>query len=175
MADTENLTKETEETYGPQDAVILNYSQTPVNYEGVPKVWLTHPDSTEEAPVLVPFTYGEAVSKTVEPDFSGGYMEVPIADGELVTGLTITKPVDLVPEKIAAGEYIAGVGPGTHQGEGVGGELDSNIKYFQVAINPDAGTVTIYKILYDLIYEDTGSYDVVIPDTINGCAVTIVC
>lgn len=125
MEEDETLTEEgtTEEeageTYGPQDAVILNYSQQAVVYKGIPKVWLTHPDSTEEAPVLVPYTYGEAVGKTVEPDFSEGDMAVPIAEGELVTELVIAKPEGLVPENIAEGEYIAGVGPGTH----TGGEL----------------------------------------------------
>lgn len=97
------------ESYAPNDAVILNYSKTPVHYENVPKVWLTHPESTEETPVLVPFTYGEAVSKTVEPDFSAGDMAVPIEDGELVTELTITKPEGLVPENIKKGETVAGV------------------------------------------------------------------
>lgn len=98
-----------EEGYGKQAAVILNYSRNPVYYPSVPKVWLTHPDSTEEAPVLVPYTYGEAVSKTVEPDFTDGDMAVPIGEGELVTELTVVKPEELVPENIRAGKTIAGI------------------------------------------------------------------
>lgn len=106
------------ETYADSDVSILNYSQNPVTYENVPKVWLTHPSSTEENPVRVPFTYGEAVSKTVQPNFATGDMAVPITAGELVTELTIAKPEELKPENIAEGEYIAGVGPGTHVGSG---------------------------------------------------------
>ena len=98
------------------DAVILNYSQNPVRYENVPKVWLTHPDSTEEDVKLVPFTFGEAVSKEVSPDFSAGDMAVDIPAGELVTGLTVKKPEELVPENIPQGMYIAGVGPGEFKG-----------------------------------------------------------
>lgn len=110
----------TDETYADNVVSILNYSQNPVTYENVPKIWLTHPSSTAENPVRVPFTYGEAVSKTVQPNFATGDMAVPIADGELVTELTIAKPADLKPENIAEGEYIAGVGPGTHSGGGAG-------------------------------------------------------
>lgn len=135
------------ESYAPNDAVILSYSKSPVHYENVPKVWLTHPSSTEEAPVLVPFTYGEAVGKTVEPDFSEGDMAVEIADGELVKELTIAKPADLVPEKIAEGEYIAGVGPGTHVGGGGGssGSDDWNIvfKIFSHDGTQGTGNMTI--------------------------------
>lgn len=106
-ADDEEDSGESE--YASNDAIILSYSQNPDIYKDIPKVWLTHPDSTEEAPVLVPFTYGEAVSKTVELDFSGGDMTVPIADGELVTDLTITKPENLLPENIAKDVEIAGI------------------------------------------------------------------
>lgn len=113
------------ESYAPNDAVILSYSKSPVHYENVPKVWLTHPESTEETPVLVPFTYGEAVSKTVEPDFSAGDMAVPIGDGELVTELTIAKPKGLVPENIAKDAVVAGI-VGTHGGSGEGSGSDES-------------------------------------------------
>jgi hypothetical protein len=105
-----------ETQYGPNDAVLLSYSQNPVEYKNIPKVWLTHPDSTAEDVKLVPFTYGESVSKEVVPDFSGGDMSVDIPAGELVTDLTVKKPEELTPENIPAGKYIAGVGPGTFQG-----------------------------------------------------------
>lgn len=90
------------------DAVLLSYSQNPVVYNNIPKVWLTHPDSTDEDVKLVPFTYGEAVSKSVTPDFANGDMSVEIPDGELVTELTVVKPENLVPENIAEGVNIAG-------------------------------------------------------------------
>lgn len=100
------------------DIKIRGWSGNEFAYQDVPKIWLDAAESTEESPVLVPYTYGEAVSKTVEPDFSGGDMEVPIAEGELVTDLTIIKPDELVPENIPEGMIIAGVGPGTFKGTG---------------------------------------------------------
>lgn len=101
------------------DVKMKGWSGNEFTYQNVPKVWLESADSTEETPVLVPYTYGEAVSKTVEPDFSAGDMEVPIADGELVTELTIAKPETLVPENVANGVNIAGV-VGTYDGGGSG-------------------------------------------------------
>lgn len=97
------------EAYNANDAVILSYSQNPDLYENIPKVWLTHPTSTEDEPVLVPFTYGEAVSKEIEPDFSGGDMVVPIEEGELVTEMTVNKPDTLLPKNIRIGIEVAGV------------------------------------------------------------------
>lgn len=91
------------------DVKIKGWSGTEFSYQNVPKIWLNAPESTEESPVLVPYTYGEAVSKTVEPDFSAGDMAVDIPEGELVTGLTITKPETLIPENIVHGVTIAGV------------------------------------------------------------------
>ena len=87
---------ETEES-GPADAVILNYSQDPVIYKDIPKVWLTHADSPEEDVSLIPFTYGEAVSKTVVPDCAAGDMDVPIAAGELVKVLIVERLEDRIP------------------------------------------------------------------------------
>ncbi len=108
MDEEEILTEE--ETSAPNDAVILNYSQNPVTYKAVPKVWLTHPDSTEEAPVLVPFTYGELVEGTeIVPDFSAGDQEISVPDGYLVKEATIKKPENLLPENIRYGKEIAGV------------------------------------------------------------------
>ena len=115
------------------DVKIKGWSGTEFAYQDVPKIWLDAAQSTEEAPVLVPYTYGEAVSKTVEPDFSGGDMALDIPDGELVKELTITKPETLIPENIAAGVTIAGVlgafsggggvlaAAGTYQAEITGG------------------------------------------------------
>ena len=91
------------------DIKIKGWSGTDFQYNGVPKIWLDAPESTEESPVLVPYTYGESVSKTVEPDFSAGDMAVAIPDGELVKELTIKKPETLIPENIAAGVNIADI------------------------------------------------------------------
>ena len=101
------------------DVKIKGWSGTEFSYQNVPKIWLNAPESTEESPVLVPYTYGEAVSKTVEPDFSGGDMALDIPDGELVKELTITKPETLIPKNIASGVTVAGIA-GTHDGGGGG-------------------------------------------------------
>lgn len=120
------------------DIKVKGYSGNEIEYSSVPKVWLSAQESTEETPVLVPFTYGEAVSKTVEElDFSEGDMSVDISEGELVTELTIKRPEELKPENIPAGMYIAGVGPGTFAG---GGSDDSTEKYLVRVIDYD-GTV----------------------------------
>lgn len=104
---------------------IKGWSGNEFAYQDIQKLWLPATESTEEAPVLVPYTYGEAVSKTVEPDFSGGDMAVPIADGELVTELAITKPETLIPANVAKNVNIAGV-IGTHEGGGgTSGEYDA--------------------------------------------------
>lgn len=139
---------ETEER-DPNDVQIMNYVQDKITYENVPKVWLSHPDSTDENQKLVPFTYGEAVSKSVEPDFSSGDMQVPIQPGELVTELTVVQPPDLTPDKIAAGEYIAGVGPGTHRTESEEATVELSMAEGNQEVHPSNGKflskVTVLK------------------------------
>ena len=72
-----------------------------MEFQNVPKVWLAAPESTAENPVLVPFTYGEAVEGVeVTPDFSEGDMTVTMADGLLAKSAVIRKPEGLVPENI---------------------------------------------------------------------------
>ena len=98
------------DVHASNDAVILSYSQNPVEYKAVPKVWLTHPDSTEEAPVLVPFTYGELLEDVeIMPDFKEGDMQISVPDGSLVKEATIIKPEDLTPENIRKGVTIGGI------------------------------------------------------------------
>lgn len=102
--------QEVEDVHASNDAVILSYSQNPVEYKAVPKVWLTHPDSTEEAPVLVPFTYGELLEDVeIMPDFAEGDMQISVPDGSLVKEATIIKPEDLTPENIRKGVTIGGI------------------------------------------------------------------
>ena len=102
--------QEVGDVHASNDAVILSYSQNPVEYKAVPKVWLTHPDSTEEAPVLVPFTYGELLEGVeIMPDFAEGDMQISVPDGSLVKEATIIKPEDLTPENIRKGVTIGGI------------------------------------------------------------------
>lgn len=103
------------------DVKLKGYSGVDKTYSDVPKIWVEAPESMEENRILVPFTYGEAVSKTVEElDFSSGDMAVPIDEGDLVTELTLIKPENLKPENIAKDVVIAGL-RGTHEGGGGAG------------------------------------------------------
>lgn len=158
------------------DVKIKGYSGNELEYQNVPKVYLAAPESTPDNPVLVPFTYGEAIEGVeVEPDFSDGDMQITAPDGYLIRSGVVKKPETLVPENIAEGAYIAGVGPGTHKGSGDGaaGEFEEEIKYFKCQILPAEGIVVLYEIFYDLIYADTGTYHVTIPDTLWGLRVVI--
>lgn len=94
------------------DITLKGWSGAEWLYPNVPKVWL----ATSNGEDLTPFTYGEAVTKTVVPNFSEGDMVVPLSEGELVTDLTIRQPENLRPENIPKDMYIAGVGPGTFEG-----------------------------------------------------------
>lgn len=78
-------------------------------YDNVLKVWLESAFSTEENRILLPFTYGEAVSGDVEPNFSTGNMSVEIPEGKLISELTIRKPPALTPGNIREGVNIAGI------------------------------------------------------------------
>lgn len=91
------------------DIKLKDFSGESDKYTNVPKVWLESAESTEENLVLLPFSYGEAVSKTVEPDFSAGDMAVDIPSGQLVSELTVKKPSALIPRNILEGIDIAGV------------------------------------------------------------------
>lgn len=55
----------------------------------------------------------------------------------------------------------------------IGNKIEDNLRYFQCNIDPIERTVVLYDIRYDLIYTDTGSYDVTIPDTLCGFQVFI--
>lgn len=158
------------------DVKLKGWSGSDFEYNTVPKVWLEASESTEEVPVLVPFTYGEAVAKTVEPDFSGGDMSVPIPEGELVTQLTIAKPENLVPENISMGEYIAGVGPGTFEGAKLDFDFtDPVLRYLAYQIDFEAKTVNVYYVLFSSLYELTGSYSLSIPSKLGNYDVVLAC
>ena len=120
------------------DVKIKGYSGAELEYKDVPKVYLAAPESTPDNPVLVPFTYGEAVeSVEVEADFSDGDMQISAPDGYLVKSAVIKKPETLKPENIAKDVEIAGI-TGTHEG---GGSAD--LRY--VTFMDDTGTVEYGK------------------------------
>lgn len=99
------------------DVKIKGYSGNELHYADVPKVWLAAEESTEDNPVLVPFTYGEAMDDVeIIPDFSDGDMRVTTPDGYLVRSGVVKKPGSLVPGNIKKGETVAGI-PGEYEGE----------------------------------------------------------
>lgn len=98
------------------DIKLKTWSAEDKTHESVPYVWLDAPESTEENPVRLPFTYGSAVSMQVESlDFSEGDMEIGVPEGNLVSALTIKQPEELVPEVIAKGYRVCGI-DGKHEG-----------------------------------------------------------
>ena len=96
---------------------IKGYSGAEHTYENVPKVWLAAPESTAENPVLVPFTYGEALDNVeLIPDFSGGDQKITMPNGYMARSAVVKKPAELVPGNIKAGETVAGI-TGEYEGE----------------------------------------------------------
>lgn len=108
------------------DVKIKGYSGNELHYADVPKVWLATEESTEDNPVLVPFTYGEALDGVeIVPDFSVGDMQITVPEGYLARSAVVKRPETLVPANIAKGVTIAGI-----TGELTGGNIqftyDSN-------------------------------------------------
>lgn len=150
-----------------------NYYGEYVTRENADKVYFDSADTEGEK---VPFTYGEVVEgMQIEPDFSAGDMTVAAGEGKLLREVTVVKPEDLVPEKIAIGEYIAGVGPGTHKGDSDYNVKDANLRYFGVVIDGTNKTSGVSMVVYDTILEDTGVYDVNVPGSIGGYSTVLLC
>lgn len=79
-------------------------------YDNVPKIWLAAQESTDDNPVLVPFTYGEALENVpVELDFSAGDMVVTMPEGYMARSAVVIKPELLSEENIREGVTIAGI------------------------------------------------------------------
>lgn len=96
---------------------IKGYSGAEFEYQNVPKVWLAAPESTVDNPVLVPFTYGEAVDNVqIVPDFSSGDHTLKMPAGEMARSAVVKKPDSLIPGNIKAGETVAGI-TGEYEGE----------------------------------------------------------
>lgn len=113
----------------------------------------------------------------IELDLKDGNQTITAADGTLVKSAIILKPDTLIPENIAEGVTIAGV-EGTYAGGGSGEVsfdlMDESLKYFAYNIDHDNKIISLFKILYDVKYAITGSYDITIPDTIGGYNVVLV-
>lgn len=157
------------------DVKLKGYSGNELEYQDVEKIFLAAPDSTPENPVLIPYTHGELLDGVeVEPDFSAGDMTVTVPEGYLVKSTVVKKPEALVAENIAKDVVVAGV-RGTHEGSesGGGGEWEEAMKYFKCQIRHTEGIIVLYGIFFDLLYADTGSYEVTIPNTLCGMRVVI--
>lgn len=105
------------ETVPSATVKIKGYSGAEFEYQNVPKVWLAAPESTVDNPVLVPFTYGEAVDNVqIVPDFSSGDHTLKMPAGEMARSAVVKKPDGLIPGNIKAGETVAGI-TGEYEGE----------------------------------------------------------
>lgn len=157
------------------DIVLKDRDGNDVIYEGVETILLNLTDGTTKE-----FIAGNIVEKTLSPNFSNGNIDViPEDEDTYFSKVTIVKPETLVAENIAEGVTIAGITgslkPDSGGGDNGEGGLyegfnmgDENLRYFAYYIDFVNKTITIYKILYDKIYEHTGSYDVTIPNTIGN-------
>lgn len=111
------------------------------------------------------FSKGEAVENVpITLYLKDGDQTVTAPDGMLVKSAVILKPETLKPENIKKDVEIAGV-VGTHSG---GVELDERLCFFKFGIDMTAKVITLYGVMYDIIYATTGSYDVTIPDHFVG-------
>lgn len=160
-----------EETINPNDVVLKDHGGTDITYPAVSKVLIPSVDGE----TMVPFTYGELMDDvTIELKFADENMPISVPDGYLVKEATVIKPSTLIPDNIAEGIEIAGV-IGTHKGGG-GVDFDLSgdfLKYIVYQLDFNAMTITITGILYEDLYNDTGSYDVNIPDTFGDFAVIL--
>lgn len=86
------------------DIVLKNRDGSDVTYPGVNIIKVNTAGGGTKT-----FTAGEAEEKTVDPDFSGGDMEVTPDDGTLFSKVTVQKPETLTPANIAKNVEIAGV------------------------------------------------------------------
>lgn len=106
----------------------------------------------------------------VVPDFSNGDQVFTAPPGYGVKSGVIKKPENLLPENIKNGENVAGV-LGTHKG---GADFDDpNLNYFTYKIDGQESSIELKTVDYSTIYNDTGSHDIMIPDTIAGLAVKV--
>lgn len=114
-----------------------------LTYEDVERVYF---DSADQDGEVVYYTHGVATSKTVEPNFASGDMNVPIAEGELVTELTIEKPETLLPENVRHGIEVAGV-TGDFIGDTEEVTVDLDMAEGGQVITPSAATKVLSKVV----------------------------
>ena len=114
---------------------------------------------------------GTGVEKTVDLNMVDGDQIIEADEDTLMSKVVITKPDTLVPENIAKGIEIGGVTGSASISEF--DVMDSLLKYFTCKIDAEKKTITLYKMFSTNMYEDTGSYNITIPDTIGNYHVII--
>lgn len=143
--------------------------------EGVYKVDKVMFDTSDGGTQI--FSKGEAVEGVEialdDLDLNEEIQTVTAADGTLMKSVKVIKPENLLPENIAKDVEIAGV-VGTHSGGDFDFE-DENLKFFTYRIDTENKQIILYSILYAVLYEANGSYDVNIPNRIGGYDVLIAC
>ena len=122
-----------------------------------------------EGALIIP--QGEEI--TITPDFSEGNIEFLPNDDYMYSKVTVQKPDTLIPENIVKGVVIAGI-EGTNEGGGGSVNLEGDfLRYVIYQLDNENMEIVLYKILYDKLYAETGSYDVSIPDKFGSYNVVI--
>lgn len=118
------------------------------------------------------FSKGEAVENVpITLYLANGDQTITAPDGTLVKSAIILKPENLKPENIKEDVEIAGV-IGTHSGGSIKLE-DDVLKYIAYQLDDDNQELIVCAIFFNLLYQDTGSYNIHIPDKIGPYAVVI--
>lgn len=150
------------------DIILYDRTGAAVTYEGVETLTTDTPVEGERTT----FTHGVLMEGAeIELSMAAGDQEFSVPDGYLIKKVIVKKPETLVPENIPKGIEIAGV---------LGNALvtkfdatDENLKYFFYQIDEENQKIVLSGILYERIYEETGSYDVNIPDKLGNYDVVI--
>lgn len=115
-----------------------------------------------------------SVEEEIILDFSDGAMEVVPDAGTVFSKVSIPIPEGLAPENIVKGIVVAGI-----EGTNGGGETDilseEILQWCTYQIDTTNNRIILWRLMYDILYEKTGSYDVHIPDKIGDYDVIISC
>lgn len=152
------------------DIILKDRYGNNMSFESVPAVKIPTADGGTQI-----YSKGELVDGvSVDLDFTNGDMTVTAGEGKLFDTVTIKKPSQLVENNIAEGVEIAGIIGTCKGGSGDFDFDDENLKYFTYNIDIENKVIMLYSVLYDVIYANTGSYDVNIPNKMGNYDVVMV-
>lgn len=117
-------------------------------------------------------------SQVVEVDLTlaDGDQVLTAPDGYAYSQVTVKKPSTLIPRNILEGVEIAGVVGEMTAGSGDGFDFSADpLSYTSYSVDSSTSTVFLCSLLYDVLFNSTGSYDVTIPDTVNDYSICIRC